>query len=189
MIDKQEIVYRSAGSPRIELHRGIATLPSGLTYTAHWMITGEGRPGVVVCAVHEGRLLFVNSPRPTLNATLLELPRGFGEPDSASPIDDAARELQEETGYTGKSFQVVAEYVTDSSVLPARVVVVLCGVDLSQPIKETDGETSGVEWVELDRIFGLIAEGALRDAHTLSGLAAIAPIWATGAVGDLVVST
>ncbi|HMR48543.1 MAG TPA: NUDIX hydrolase [Arachnia sp.] len=179
MIEDATVIYRWQGPPAIELLRGRAVLPSGLTYTAHWMVTGDGRSGVVVCALRDEDLLFVHSPRPAVGETLLELPRGFGDANSAGPTDDAVRELREETGHAASSATHIAEYLTDTSVLPSSVHVVLCTVDLDIPAAPTDGETAGIRWVPLRDVGGLIEAGVLRDGHTLAALATIARLWAT----------
>lgn len=178
MIHDVNTVYRWDGPPPIELRSGTAVLPSGLRYTAHWLVTGDGRSGVVVCALRGGDILLVQSTRPVVGRTMWELPRGFGEPDSMGPVDDGLRELREETGFRGSRAQIRGAYVTDTSVLPSAVSVVVCEVDPAQTPDATDGETDARRWVPLAHLGALIADGTLADAHTLAALATIAPLWA-----------
>ena len=175
-----EIVYRWDGPPSIELRRRQVVLPSGLSYPAHWLVTGDGRPGVVVCALCDGALLLAGSRRPAVGRDLWELPRGFCETSDWPPVTDALRELREETGYLGHSPKFEGEYVTDSSVLPTKVAVISCRVASTASLEDTDGEVNQVRWVPLSDIAGLIADGTIADAHSLAALTYLVSLWALG---------
>lgn len=179
--ERQERVYHWDGPPAVDLWRARVTLPTGLSYTAHRLITGGGRRGVAILAQHGGQLLLVRTSRPAADEVLYELPRGFGEQVSRSDraaIADAERELREETGLAATSAKVLGEYITDTSLLPSRVAVVRCGVVDATASGQTDGEADGFEWVQMGDIRSLIAAGRLHDAHSLSALAFIASEWA-----------
>lgn len=177
MIERDVVVYHWAGPPEIALHRAEVELPTGVRYTAHWLVTAGGAPGVVMCAVRADELLLVRSSRPTAGLELWELPRGFGEPDGGGPADDAARELREETGYPAEEVLDLGGYVTDSSVLPTRVRVLLCRVPVDAEPTETDGETSERRWVPLTSISALVTDGTLADAHSLAALTLASALW------------
>lgn len=175
-----DIVYRWAGPPVIELHRCEVTLPSGISYTGHWLVTGEGKPGVVVCALRRDELLLVRSLRPSVGRRLWELPRGFVETDEWPPLGEGLRELREETGYPASDARFRGSYVTDSSVLPTTVAVVTCSVDDGAEPGATDGEVVEFAWVPLSEVRALIADGVIADGHSLAGLATVAFLWSEG---------
>ena len=69
--------------------------PDGSTKRYYWAAM---RSAVVVVAVEDGRVLFVEGYRPTIRRTQLELPAGVVEPGE-SGSEAGARELREETGF------------------------------------------------------------------------------------------
>lgn len=175
----EELVYHWDGPPQIDLWRASVTLPTGLQYTAHRLISGNGHRGVVIIAEHEGKILLTHTTRPAAGSDFWELPRGFGEfdaDDDASAIRDALRELREETGYSASHARVVGEFVTDTSLMPTRVAVVRCQVS-SLASEATDLEANGCRWVQMTSVPQLIARCVLHDSHTLSALSFIAADW------------
>lgn len=94
--------------------------PDGSTKRYYW---AELRPAVVVVAVADDRLLFVNQYRPTIRKQQLELPAGIVEPGE-SPTVAGARELREETGFDAAGVSVVQEMWVATGVLRHRRTVV-----------------------------------------------------------------
>src|SRR5689334_19199374 len=65
----------------------------------------EHAPGAAVVAVlDDGDVLLVRQPREAVGARILELPAGLIDPGE-TPMQCAARELTEETGYTAANLE------------------------------------------------------------------------------------
>lgn len=148
--------------------------PGGATGSHLRLEATSNKPGVVVLAVRgrdDQEILMVRQWRYAQNASMWELPRGFGEESDSTPAEAAVRELLEETGLTASSFQVLGSMAADSSILAGKVVVVLVTISADTPHAETDGETDASAWVPLQEVAEMITSGELQDGFTLSALA------------------
>lgn len=180
MADHFRPVYEAHGTLNVRLEGAEVEHPPGNKYLHHRLVTGDGRPGVVVAAQRECSLLLVRSWRVSAGQDLWELPRGSSEVADTEDGDDCSsttliraglRELLEETGYRGADARVIGRYFTDSTVYPQRIGVVHCTVNTSIPSDTADGEIEEQRWFELDHLMRLVREGTVQDAHTLSALA------------------
>ncbi|GAB2518979.1 hypothetical protein GCM10027064_15760 [Microbacterium petrolearium] len=171
-----ESLYSWDGPPLVRLWGRRVRGGDGDDRIQHWLQVGD-RPGAVVIAESEEQVLFVSVRRPAAGERLLELPRGFGDPADGptgaeqTVLATAMRELCEETGFVGSRARVLGSYVIDSAVYPATTWVVVCDVERGAAEAAGDGEVDGVSWVPAREVDGLLRNGAVRDAHSLSALA------------------
>jgi ADP-ribose pyrophosphatase len=132
--------------------------------------TNDSRGGVVIipCRSDTQEVLLVQQYRPAVGETLWEFPRGFCE--TAEPLDDAARELAEETGLRAASTAVLGFFYPDSGLLDGRVTVVFAEISDCVPKGPLDGETSASRWISVERLIDEIAHGKICDGMTLAAL-------------------
>jgi ADP-ribose pyrophosphatase len=90
--------------------------PNGSTKRYYW---AELATAVVVVAVEDGQVVFVEQYRPTVRETQLELPAGIVE-DGESYTQAAERELREETGFEATSSSLLQEFWCSTGVLRHR---------------------------------------------------------------------
>ena len=95
--------------------------PDGSTKRYYW---AELPPATVIVAVTDGELLFVEQYRPTIRETQYELPAGIVEPDE-SFTEAAARELQEEAGFTPGETELLQDCWCSTGLLRHRRGIVL----------------------------------------------------------------
>lgn len=126
-------------------------------------------PGAVVILplLDDGRVVLIENRRVALGATLLELPAGTLEGDEA-PIDQAARELREETGYVARTIEPVLSFYASPGICDERMhgFVARGLVAGTQELDPT--EEIGVVVRTWDEVMRAIRDGELVDGKSLA---------------------
>lgn len=87
--------------------------PDGSTKRYYW---AELPPAVVILAVTDGQVVFVEQYRPVIGETCLECPAGIVE-DGESYTTAGARELREETGFEAQGLSLLESFWVATGVL------------------------------------------------------------------------
>jgi len=128
-------------------------------------------PGAVVLLplLDDSTVVMIRNTRHSVGRTLLELPAGTLEADEP-PVECAARELQEETGYRAAELIPLISFFASPGVLSERMhAFVARGLTpVGQQLEET--EEIDVEPTSLDRIRQMLLEGSLEDGKTIAVL-------------------
>ncbi len=141
----------------------------------------DGSPGIygvvhfrnmavgVVAVDDAGRILLVGQHRYTLDTYSWEIPEGGAALDEA-PVDGAARELAEETGYEAAEWRELVSFSLSNSVTDERGVVFLAtglraGIAAPEP-----SEDLAIRWATLDQVLAEIDAGEIHDILTIVGV-------------------
>ena len=150
-------------------------LPDGTT--EKWDFVHHNRGGGACCVpvLSDGRILMIRQPRPAVDRSFLELPAGARTDAEEDPKAAAARELEEETGYTAGRLTFLAEIMTAPAWCDEKTVIYLAE-DLTAAGGQHLDPAEAIDLVpmELPALLASIREGTLTDAKTVCGLLAYA---------------
>ncbi len=134
-------------------------------------------PGAVgVLPLHgDGTVTLVRQYRAALERDLLELPAGIRDVDGEDDAATAARELAEEAGLVAGKIDLLATFHNSPGFSDENVAIYLA-TDLHEIDHDRQGieeEAMTIERMPLAAAYTLIDAGAITDAKTLVGLAAL----------------
>ena len=121
----------------------------------------RGIRAAVILAVEEGEVLLVEQYRVPLGKRCLELPAGLigDETEGEDALTSAARELEEETGYSADNWQELGEfYSSPGMVSESFTLVKATGLTKVGDGGGTEHENITVYHVPLARIAAFVAE-------------------------------
>ena len=128
-------------------------------------------PGAVVILplFDDGRVLFEDHYRASIDGRILELPAGTLEPGE-EPIECARRELAEETGLEAQEVVHLATFYTSPGVLTEKMHAYLArGLSRGDDDLQDDEVMEPVE-IPMDEALEMAAAGRLADAKTIATL-------------------
>lgn len=128
-------------------------------------------PGAVVLLplLDADTIVMIENERTGVGETLLELPAGTREPGE-SPLQTAARELVEETGYEAREFDVVCEFYSAPGLGNERMHMVVAR-DLTAGQQRLEAtERIVTRLVSRQEVEQLVRGRHIRDSKTLVGL-------------------
>jgi ADP-ribose pyrophosphatase len=121
----------------------------------------RGIKAAVILAVDDGHVLLVEQYRVPLGRNCLELPAGLigDETDDESVEAAAARELEEETGYSAARIEVIGDFYSSPGMVSESFYFVKAhGLTRTGDGGGVEGEDIVVHRVELKALPGFIAE-------------------------------
>ncbi|BBO80062.1 ADP-ribose pyrophosphatase [Desulfosarcina ovata subsp. sediminis] len=143
------------------------TLPNGVTMDME-VIRHPGA-AAIVAVLDDGRILLLKQYRHAVGGFIWEIPAGTLDP--GEDVDTcAARELTEETGYTAGQIEKLAEILPLPAYSDERIYLYLAtGLSLAEQNLDED-ELLFVHPVALSDALGMVADGTIQDAKTITGL-------------------
>jgi ADP-ribose pyrophosphatase len=119
---------------------------------------------VIVPVTADGELVLLNQYRYPVDEWCLEVPAGgMHDEPGASPEEVAAKELREEVGATAKSFTLIGEFYSTSSLTDEKCHVFLAeGVELTKKQQTEESETIEVRLVGIEKALELARSGAIK---------------------------
>jgi ADP-ribose pyrophosphatase len=128
----------------------------------------------VIALTADQRVVLIRQFRPGVERVCLEIPGGMIEPGE-DPCTAAARELAEETGYTGGTLELLGKVAPNPAIQSNALYTVLVrGVALTGPASPDDGEVLSVETASLAECQRRIVDGEIDHALVVVAFAHLA---------------
>ena len=162
---KRELVAKGA---IIDFYQDTMQIPNG--NTAKWDLIDHKGAAAVVAVREDGKLLMVRQYRNALERETIELPAG-GLNSREEPTRDAAiRELEEETGYTCGSIELLNSIYTTVAFCNEKIDIYLAK-DLKPGKQHLDeDEFINVEAYSVEELKQMIYECKIQDSKTICGI-------------------
>ena len=143
------------------------TLPNGVNMAME--IIRHPGAAAIVPVMDDGSVLLLKQYRHAVGGFIWEIPAGTLE-SGEDARQCAEREMIEETGYTARHFERLAEITPLPAYSDERIHLFLA-TDLSRAAQNLDAdELLAVHRVEMHQAIKMIADGEIQDAKTIVGL-------------------
>lgn len=124
----------------------------------------------VVAVDGGGNVCILRQYRPALGAWILEIPAGTLDPDDATPLTCAKRELAEEAGLTAAQWMSLG-YINPSPGIMDEAIYLFLASGLSEvPTAREEGELIEAQFIPLAQAIELAYTGEINDAKTIAAL-------------------
>ncbi len=162
---KRELIAKGA---IIDYYQDTMLIPNG--NTAKWDLIDHKGAAAVVAVREDGKLLMVRQYRNALERETLEIPAG-GLNGRQEPTEAAARrELEEETGFTCGSLELLTSIYTTVAFCNEKIDIYVAR-DLKPGKQHLDeDEYLNVEAYSLDELQKMIFSFKIQDSKTICGI-------------------
>jgi ADP-ribose pyrophosphatase len=154
----------------VTLNVDAVTLPNGVTVDLE--VVRHPGAAAVVPLKENGTVVLIRQFRHAAGGFIYEIPAGKLHPGE-NPLHCAARELEEEIGYRAASFELLSSIFTAPG-FTDEVIHIYKATGLRPGRQQLDrDEVLEVTEMPLEEAIKRIQDGAIRDAKTIVGLAAV----------------
>jgi ADP-ribose pyrophosphatase len=144
------------------------TLVNGVTVDME-VIRHPGAAAIVPLTA-AGEVIMLSQYRHAVGGSLWEIPAGTMDPEDATPLECARRELAEETGFSAATWDALGELTPVPGYSDERIHLFLAR-DLSPADQDLDAdEIVAVHTLPLAEVRGMVFDGRITDAKTIAGL-------------------
>lgn len=162
---KRELVAKGA---IIDYYQDTMLIPNG--NTAKWDLIDHKGAAAVVAVREDGKLLMVRQYRNALERETLEIPAGGLNGREEPTADAAKRELEEETGYTCRSMELLNSIYTTVAFCNEKIDIYLAR-DLKAGKQHLDeDEFLNVEAYTVEELKQMIFDCRIQDSKTICGI-------------------
>ncbi len=164
---KRTLVYKGV---IIDFYQDTVKVPNG--NIVKWDFIGHKGAAAVVAVNEEGKLLMVRQYRNALDRETLEIPAGALDSADEPTHIAAARELQEETGYSAGKMELLMSLRTTVAFCNEKIDVYVA-TDLKPGKQHLDEDESiDVEAHDIEELIQMIYDCKIQDSKTVAAIMA-----------------
>ena len=141
-------------------------LPSG-QHAVRDVVRHPGAVGIIALT-NKGKITLVRQYRAALDRVTLEIPAGKLEAGE-DPLDAAARELLEETGFVAKRIAYLTTIASSVGFSDERIALYLATELKFEGANPDDDEFINVDLMEVGELVDAVLDGRIEDAKTVVG--------------------
>jgi 8-oxo-dGTP pyrophosphatase MutT (NUDIX family) len=156
-------------NPYYQIRRDEIIRPNGDAGTYDVLET----PGsVFILAINdEGKFPLIGQFRYPTGEYSMEVPSGGREKDSRDPLDDAKRELLEETGITAREWSEVGRAFAFNGISSEQMVIYIArDLKFSEPTGHEEEGIVEVKYVTFDEAFDMIKFSQINDSQCITAI-------------------
>ncbi|MBQ2605103.1 MAG: NUDIX hydrolase [Clostridia bacterium] len=171
-----EVIYNGSV---VKLNLVKAELPNGKTASREVV---NHPSGVTVAALtNDNELLFVRQYRYPFHEIVLELPAGKLE-KTGTPLENAKRELLEETGAVGYNFISLGKQMVSPGYCDEVVHMYMCRIDHFEQQQPDEDEFLEILRIPLDKAVEMVLNNIIVDGKTQTAVLKASMLLRSGAV-------
>ena len=163
-VKDRELMYKGK---IIDFYKDTIQLPDGRE--AIWDYIDHKGAAAVVPVDDEGNIILVSQYRNAIQKQTLEIPAG-GINKGEDPMTCAARELEEETGYTVESIEPLTNIYTAIAYCNEIIYIYFAKVGEKKEQHLDDDEFVEVKKYSLNQLEEMILNGTIQDTKTISAI-------------------
>ena len=165
-VKNRDLIYKGK---IIDFYKDTIQLPDGREVI--WDYIDHKGAAAVVPVDDEGNIIMVRQYRNAIKKQTLEIPAGGLNPGE-DPMACAARELEEETGYTVKSIEPLTNIYTAIAYCNEIIYVYFAKVGEEKEQHLDDDEYIEVKKYSIGELEKMILDGTIQDTKTISSILA-----------------
>lgn len=164
---KRELAHEGA---IVKLYADYVQLPGGKI--AKWDFIEHRGAAAVVPVMDNGKILMVRQYRNALDRFTLEIPAGVLDSKDEPAVKCAARELEEETGYSSKDLEFLISIRTTVAFCNEKIDVYVARNLIPSKQNLDEDEFVEIEECAIDDLLEKIFAGTIQDSKTVSAILA-----------------
>ena len=134
----------------------------------------------VIALTPRGEIVLIEQYRHGSETVELEIPGGMMDPEDASPLAAAVRELREETGYEGDAPKLIGEVFPNPAIMNNRCFTVLIeNCHCKHPVALDHGEDLMTRLAPVAEIGKLVSSGKIKHSLVVAALY-YSELWRSG---------